>query len=114
VVHVSRTRDEILESRRLLKAEYGALFDSVSALLYRHDPVGINFEENTDEYDLEAETILPRLRRCHTLEDVHNAVYSEFVRWFDADTAGPPERYKQIASEVWQLGQEYLGRNTSF
>ena len=111
---MSRTRDEILESRRRLKAEYGAaLFDSVSALLYRHDPVGINVEENTDEYDLETETILPRLRRCHTLEDVHNAVYSEFVRWFDADTAGPPERYKEIASEIWQLWQEYLARNAS-
>src|SRR5215467_9499730 len=86
---MTRTRDEILESRRRLKAEYEALFDSVSASLYRHDPIGINFEENTDEYDLEARTILPRLRLCHTLEDVHNAVYTEFVRWFDSDTAGP-------------------------
>jgi len=108
---MSRTREEILESRRRIKAEYGALFDSISALLFRHDPIGINFEENTDEYDLEAETILPRLRRCHTLEDAHNAVHSEFVRWFDAGTAGPPERYKQIAAEIWQLWQEYLARN---
>lgn len=110
---MSRTRDEILESRRRLKAEYGELFDSVSALLYRHDPIGINFEENTDEYDLEARTILPRLRRCHTLEDVHNAVYSEFVHWFDADIAGAPEHYMQIAAEIWQLWQEYLARKTS-
>ena len=39
---MSRTRDQILESRRKLK-EYGALFDSISNLLYRHDPIGINF-----------------------------------------------------------------------
>lgn len=110
---MNRTRDEILESRRRLKEEYGELFDSVSALLYRHDPIGINFEENTDEYDLEARTILPRLRRCHTLADVHNAVYSEFVHWFDADTAGPPQRYEEIASEIWQLWQEYLARRAS-
>jgi hypothetical protein len=110
---MSRTRDEILENRRRLKAEYGTLFDSISALLYRHDPIGINFEENPDEYDLEAETILPRLRRCHTLEDVHNAVHSEFGRWFGAGTAGPPERYRKIATEIWQLWQEYLGRNAS-
>lgn len=108
---MTRTRDEILESRRRVKTEYGTLFDSVSALLYRHDPMGINFEENTDEYDLEAETILPRLQRCHELEDVRDAVYSEFVRWFDAGTAGPPEHYKQIDSEIWQLWQEYLARN---
>ena len=93
---MSRTRDEILESRRRLKAEYGTLFDSVSALLYRHDPVGINFEENTDEYEIEAETILQRLSRCHTLEDVHN---------------GSREHYKQIAPEIRRLWQEYLARN---
>lgn len=107
---MSRTRDEILESRRRLKAEYGTLFDSVSALLYRHDPIGINFEDNPDEYDLEAETILPRLRSCHTAEDVHKVVYSEFVRWFDAHTAGSPENYERIASEIWQLWRQYLAR----
>jgi hypothetical protein len=107
---MTRTRDEILESRRL-KAEYGTLFDLVSALLYRHDPIGINFEESTDEYDLEARTILPKLRRCNALQDVHDAVYSEFVHWFDADTAGPREHYNEIASEIWQLWQEYLARN---
>lgn len=108
-----RTRGEMLESKRQLKAQYGALFDSISALLYRHDPVGINFGDNTDEYDLEVETILPRLRHCHTLEQVHDAVYSEFVRWFDAATAGPRESYQKIASEIWQLWREQLARNTS-
>jgi hypothetical protein len=35
------------------------LFDSVSALLFRHDPIGIAFDnENTDEYDPETGTIL--------------------------------------------------------
>ena len=96
---MSRTREEILESRRRLKVEYGTLVDSISALLFRHDPIGINFEENT-EYALEAETILPRLRNCHTQEDVHEAVHAEFVRWFDADSAGSAEHYAQIASEI--------------
>jgi hypothetical protein len=110
---MSRTREEILESRRRLKAEYGALFDSVSALLYRHDPIGINFEDNPDEYELEASTILPRLRSCQRLEDVHKVVCAEFVRWFDAETAGPPEQYEEVASEIWQLWQEYLARRPS-
>jgi hypothetical protein len=43
-----------------LKAEYGQLVDSMSALLFRHDPIGIAFDnENTDEYDPETGTILP-------------------------------------------------------
>ena len=46
------TREQILEERRQLKAEYGALFDSITALLFRHDPIGINFEDNVDEYEL--------------------------------------------------------------
>jgi len=67
---MTRTRQQILESRRRLREEYGALFGSVSSLLYRHDPIGIKFGDNTDEYNLEAETILPRLWNCHTLVDV--------------------------------------------
>jgi hypothetical protein len=108
---MSRTRDEILESRRRLRAEYGKLFDSVASLLFRHDPIGMIFEgdTNTDEYEPEAETILPLLRNCRTVDDVLRVVHSEFVRWFDADTAGPQEHYKDIASEIWQLWQETLG-----
>jgi len=35
-----------------------ALFAAITAVLFRHDPIGINFEINTDEYDPEAGTIL--------------------------------------------------------
>lgn len=103
-----RTREEILQERRQLKAEYGHLFDSVSALLFRHDPIGIAFDsENTDEYDPETGTILPRLRGCESLSDTLRVVHEEFVRWFDADNGGPEERYGEIASEIWQLWQSH-------
>jgi hypothetical protein len=103
-----RTREEILQERRKLKAEYGQLFDSVSALLFRHDPIGIAFDnENTDEYDPETGTILPRLRNCEAASDVLRIVHEEFVRWFDVGNAGPAERYADIASEVWRLWQSH-------
>jgi hypothetical protein len=105
---MTKTRDEILEERRRLKAQYGALFDSMAALLYRHDPIGINFDDNKDEYEPEAGTILPRLSGCRSAEDVLQVVHEEFVRWFDRGTAGPPEHYEKIASEVWQLWQGHL------
>ncbi len=105
---MSPTRDEILEERRRLRAEYGKLFDSVAALLYRHDPIGINFEDNTDEYETEAGTILPKLTTCHSADDVLQVVHTEFVRWFDRGIAGPPARYREIASELWQLWQVHL------
>jgi hypothetical protein len=105
---MARARDEIHEARRIIRANYGQLFDSTAALLFRHDPVGINFDDNTDEYEPEAETILPRLKTCSSPDEVLQVVHQEFVRWFDPSTAGPPERYTQIASEIWGLWQEYL------
>ena len=98
-----RPREQILEERRLLKAEYGELFDSITALLFRHDPIGINFEVNADEYEPETGTILPRLRACQSSTDVLRVVHEEFRRWFGSETAGSAERYAQIADETWQL-----------
>jgi hypothetical protein len=75
---------------------------------FRHDPIGIAFDnENTDEYDPETGTILPRLRNCEAASDVLRVVHEEFVRWFDAGNAGPVEQYGDIASEVWRLWQSH-------
>jgi hypothetical protein len=97
------TKEEIDAEHRRLRAEYGALFDDVAAIFFRHDPIGINFEDNTDEYEPEASTILPRLRTCHSPEDVLTVVHEEFQRWFDPDIAGAREKYSTIANDVWAL-----------
>ena len=102
---MAKTRDEIHQERRRLRAEYGDLFDSIAALLFRHDPIGINFDENTDEYESEVGTILPRLHDCRSRGDVLRVVHGEFVRWFDSAIAGPQEHYTGIASEIWELWQ---------
>ena len=103
-----KTREQIKEDRRRARATYGELFDATAALLFRHDPIDISFENpNTDEYDPETETILPRLSGCQSPDDVHRVVHEEFVRWFGS-TAGSPERYTQIASELWNLWQGHL------
>jgi len=98
-----RTKKEIDAERRRLRAEYGTLFNDVVGILFRHDPIGINFEDNVDEYEPEASRILPRLRTCHSTEDVLIVVHEEFQRWFDPDIAGARERYAGIADEVWRL-----------
>jgi hypothetical protein len=100
---MTRTREKILEERRQLRKEYRELFDLTAALLFRHDPAGINFEVNADEYEPEAGTILPRLRGCRSVEDARRVIHEEFIRWFGVDTAGPEERFSSIASEIWQL-----------
>jgi len=107
---MSRTREQISEERRQLREKYGELFDSTAALLFRHDPIGISFENTADEYEAETGTILPRLRGCGSVDDVRRVVHEEFVRWFEAGNAGPEERYSAIASDIWQLWKGFHTR----
>jgi hypothetical protein len=103
---MNRTHEEILAERQRLKAEYGEIYDQVAALLFRHDPVGINYDFNTDEYEPEVRTILPRLKACRSADEVRVVVHEEFVRWFSADSAGSEQNYAVIATEIWQLLQK--------
>ena len=97
----------MLAERERLKAEYGRLYETVSEILFRHDPAEINFVHNTDEYGPEAQTILPRLRMCHSVNDVITVVHEELLRWFDRETAEPKERHKEIAQEIWHSFQKW-------
>jgi hypothetical protein len=99
-----QTREEIIASRAKAKKEYGRLFDAVSEILFRHDPSEINYGFNTDEYEIETETILPRLKNCHSAEDVLTVVREEFQKWFSEETA-VREGNKEIAAEIWDLWQ---------
>jgi hypothetical protein len=56
---------------------------------------------NRDEYHPEGKNIVARLPRARSVEDVHTPVHEEFVRWFDDDTAGPADRHRAIARELW-------------
>ena len=97
-----RWLDKAIDRREASRAQYKELFATVEAILFAHDPLGINFEDNTDEYDLEVGTILPRLKECRSAEDVATVVHQEFVRWFDGeDTAGSIEGYRAAANEIW-------------
>ncbi len=84
-----------------LKREYGRLYSKVAAILFEEDPMGINQDDNTDEYEPETDTILPRLKFCQTVHDVRSVVHEEFVRWFSSDLAGRPEHYERIAKRIW-------------
>ena len=89
--------------RSHVKRRYPQLFDEVSALLFRFDPIGINFEDNTDEYDPEVGTILPRLAHCRSSTDARRVVFQEFCKWFGPETAGDEMKYDAIATELWPL-----------
>ena len=91
-------------ARETLRSESPDLFASVSAILFECDPIGINFEDNTDEYDPEAGSIIPRLSDCSSEADTRKMIHEEFTRWF-SDTAGDENRYTECARKIWQLWQ---------
>ncbi|WP_405065329.1 hypothetical protein OG558_25725 [Kribbella sp. NBC_01510] len=86
------------------------LVDAVSQILFRADPVEINFETNTDEYDAEAETIVIGLPSTRGPDDVKALTHEAFVHWFDAQTAGPIDCYAAVALEIWDLWRRHHGR----
>lgn len=98
--------------RDQLKGLYSGLYEEVSAILFRHDPVGLNFGYNTDEYEPEVDTILPRLEGADSAEDVRRVVHEEFLRWFGTHgepepseethkLVGREEHYQAIAEDIW-------------
>lgn len=105
-----RTSKEIAaaKARRVeATADARELVDAVSQVLFRADPVGINFETNTDEYVAEAETIVIALPEATSPQDVQALAHECFVEWFDPELAGPPIRYRDVAEEIWDLWQRH-------
>jgi hypothetical protein len=96
-----------------LTAESRDLVDEVAALLFRADPAGINFGSNTDEYESEAEVIVLGLEGTTGAEDVAELAQRVFSVWFDADIAGPVERYGPVAAEIWDAWLRRQGSATA-
>lgn len=87
------------------------LVTEVSRILFEADPIGINFESNTDEYDAEAETIVIGLAGARSADDVRSLTHEAFVQWFDAQTAGPAERYASVAAGIWDAWRRAQGQS---
>lgn len=99
-----KARIEASQAQRAqVREQHPKLFEDLSACFFRHDPIGINFESNTDEYDPEAGTIIPRLSACANEKDVLSVVHEEFVSWFGDDVAGPKSKYVEMSAEVWRI-----------
>jgi hypothetical protein len=99
-------------------AKYGKLFCDISGILFKHDPMGINFEDNMDEYDPEARTIIARLNSAKSGDDVEKIIVEEFDNWFKVDELTPQpvsrEGYKKIADEVWEACSESRKTSNNF
>jgi len=92
--------------RKRLKREYSALFEDLSALLYRIDPAGVNFEINPDEYEPEVGTILPRVLQLDTVGEIEQVIREEIAFWFGA-LGIQAATYEEIAAETLALLVRY-------
>jgi len=59
--------ESIEDYKRRRREEYGELFDKVSAILFEHDPVGLDYKTNIDEYESEARRIIPLIKQANDI-----------------------------------------------
>lgn len=110
---VSKRVSEAAEDRRARLIGRDDEVEWLEAMLFEADPIGIKFEDNTDEYRTEAESILLRQQEAGSKDDVRRIVHEVFVSWFDEKTAGQPERYERIAQTIWLRWDPSQGRALS-
>lgn len=65
--------------------------------------MGINYVDNADEYDPEAEAIALRLAEAQDAEDLVRIIYSVFLYFFDGDAGRLDEDYRGVARDIWDL-----------
>lgn len=97
-------REEIARQIAALRAEFGALYDQLEALLFRHDPIRID-SPHADEYSPEVRAMLPLLVTCTSAADVTKMAHGVFVRFFNTKIAGPESTYEAIGAELWERWQ---------
>ena len=100
-------------NKSALRKQYKSLYSELEAILFRIDPMKLDFGDNTDEYSPEVGTILPRLRGTNSVDGVRVIVIviEEFVRWFGEDgdeSAITPSLCDQIALEIGEAWQRFL------
>lgn len=91
-------------ARKQVKQTYGRLYDEVAEILWKHDPIRIAF--HTGEYESEVGTILPRLRKATSLEQITAIINEEFIWWFCTSLQEP--KLNAIAADIYDAWQRYI------
>lgn len=94
------TTEKIVKSKRFANA--------VRKVLNRHDPVGLIADgAPADEYDYQQAAIMRKLPACKSIERLQAMIHEEFCHWFNPEKAGPREKYKQPAVDLFRLYKEF-------
>jgi len=90
---------------------YGILFSQVSRLLFKHDPVQINFGVNDDEYDAEAHDIIARLQDNVACLSTARICKDVFAQWFTPDLANEFDGYAEMVNDIDSEWERFKERN---
>jgi hypothetical protein len=97
-------RVKVKAAQQRAKAQLRTLRRAVANAVNEADPLGLlAVGAPTDEYEPEVGTIVPRLRGVASAAQVRTVLHEEFVRWFDEELAGPPQRYTTAAKAIWAV-----------
>lgn len=90
-------------THRRARARYQALRAAVERVVNEADPVGLlEGGAPADEYSPELGTIVPRVAKAQSVEEVTTVLHEEFVRWFGGDNASPRDAYDTAAAKIWE------------
>ncbi len=91
-----------------VKKQFEGTFLELRAIINKHDPLGlIGIGAPLDEYEPEVKTIIVQFKNRQSLNEIHDLVYNEFLRWFeDESTIGPKEAYKNLVMDIYNWRNE--------
>lgn len=81
---------------------YESVFEKARQIMNAHDPVDLNGAP-WDEYDPEIEAILNRYANAGDVDELTEIVWEVFVLLFNDRIAGPKEKYRPLAQDLWNL-----------
>ena len=86
---------------------YKDLISKISNIIFKYDPIEINFGHNNDEYDPEAESIVSKLKTVTSKEETINMVYEVFLHFFSDSVEIIGEKnsklYLDMTTEIWNI-----------
>jgi hypothetical protein len=94
-------RARINTRRELVQKGYGPLYDKLQQILLKHNPAKLDPERGDmrDDYGLPVGTLIPKLKSTDQSRLKH-VLHREMSHWY-RDEAGTPDRYDEIAREMW-------------
>ena len=95
---------EARRQRREFLAQYGPMIDACSQAMHESHLLGIDSSIlPLDEFDSEAEDVVPRLAGCMSLAAVRVVLHEEVGRAFDGALTVPAEVMDGLAAKLWRL-----------